>query len=42
LFPAVLSFGEETVALFVIVPAVAGAVTTIVIGDAAPTARLPL
>ena len=37
----VLSFGEETVALFVIEPAVAGAVTTIVMGGAAPGARLP-
>ena len=34
--PGVLSLGEETVALLVIVPAVAGAVTTIVMGGAAP------
>ena len=36
-----LSFGEETVALFVIEPAVPGAVTTIVIFGAAPTGRFP-
>jgi hypothetical protein len=41
LFPGVLSFGELTVAVFVIVPAVPGAVTVIVIGGAAPAGRLP-
>jgi hypothetical protein len=41
LLPAVLSFGEETVALLVIEPGVAGAVTTIVILGAGPGGRLP-
>jgi hypothetical protein len=43
LLPGVLSFGEETVALFVIVfgGTVVGAVTTIVMLGAAPGARLP-
>jgi hypothetical protein len=43
LFPALLSFGEETLALFVIFPALLGAVTVIVMsGASAPAARLPL
>jgi hypothetical protein len=41
LLPGVLSFGEETVALLVIEPGVAGAVTTIVILGAGPGGRLP-
>ena len=42
LFPGVLSFGDETVALFVgVAPCVAGAVTTTVMFGAAPGARLP-
>ena len=41
LLPGVLSFGEDTVAVLVIDPAVAGAVTTIVMFGAAPGAKLP-
>ena len=41
LLSGVLSLGEDTVALLVIVPGVAGAVTTIVMFGAAPGARLP-
>src|SRR5687768_2505608 len=41
LVAGVSSFGEETVAVFVIDPAVAGAVTTIVMSGAGPTGRLP-
>jgi hypothetical protein len=41
LLPGVLSFGEETVALLVIDPGVAGAVTTIVILGAAPGGKFP-
>jgi hypothetical protein len=42
LLPGMVSFGDETVALFVrvIVPVPVGAVTVIVIGAAAPMARL--
>ena len=42
LLPGVLSFGDETVAEFVIEPAVSGAVTTMVMFGAEPGARLPL
>src|SRR3954447_14646003 len=41
LFVGVLSFGEDTVAEFVIDPGVLGAVTTTVMFGAAPGARLP-
>ena len=41
LLPGVSSLGEETVAVFVIDPGVAGAVTTIVMSGAAPGARFP-
>ena len=41
LLPGVLSLGDETVALLLIVPTLLGAVTTIVMFGAAPGARLP-
>jgi hypothetical protein len=41
LLPGVLSFGDDTVALLVIEPGVAGASTTIVMSGAAPGARFP-
>ena len=41
MLPGVSSLGDETVALFVIDPALAGAVTVIVMFGAAPGARLP-
>src|SRR5687767_15295446 len=41
LLPGVLSLGDDTVALLVMEPAVAGALTTIVISGASPTGRLP-
>jgi hypothetical protein len=41
LLPGVSSFGDEKVAVLVIYPAVAGAVTTIVKFGAAPGARFP-
>src|SRR5207244_3583435 len=41
LLAGVLSFGEDTVALFVIVPGALGAVTVIVIGGASPAGPVP-
>jgi hypothetical protein len=41
LLPGVLSFGDETVALLVMLPVVSGASTVIVMLGAAPSGRLP-